>query len=51
MKGNVDPESWTIKTLDSRLQATGDLWKDFWKKRQTLDAALEALTKNVSGRN
>jgi bifunctional non-homologous end joining protein LigD len=48
MKGNVDPESWTVKTLDARLQSTGDLWKDFWKKRQTLDAALAALTQRVS---
>jgi bifunctional non-homologous end joining protein LigD len=49
MKGNIDPDDWTIKTLEARLQATGDLWKDFWKKRQTLDSALAALAQHVSG--
>ena len=48
MNGNIDPEAWTINTLPARLQSTGDLWKDFWKKRQTLDAALEALSSGVS---
>jgi bifunctional non-homologous end joining protein LigD len=49
MNGTIDPDAWTIKTVPSRLQATGDLWKDFWKKRQTLDAALETLSQRVSG--
>src|SRR6266849_10226895 len=48
MNGNIDPDAWTINTLPARLQSTGDLWKDFWKKRQTLDAALEALSTGVS---
>jgi bifunctional non-homologous end joining protein LigD len=48
MNGNIDPEAWTIKTVPSRLQSAGDLWRDFWKKRQTLDAALEALSHTVS---
>jgi bifunctional non-homologous end joining protein LigD len=49
MNGNIDPDAWTIKTLFSRLQSVGDLWKDFWSKRQTLDAALEALSHRLSG--
>jgi bifunctional non-homologous end joining protein LigD len=48
VSGNIDPDAWTINTLPARLQSTGDLWKDFWKKRQTLDAALEALSSGVS---
>jgi bifunctional non-homologous end joining protein LigD len=48
MNGNIDPDAWTIKTLFARLQTAGDLWKDFWNKRQTLDAALEALTHRLS---
>jgi bifunctional non-homologous end joining protein LigD len=47
--GKIDPDAWTIKTLESRLETVGDLWKDFWKKRQTLDAALEALSSRLSG--
>jgi bifunctional non-homologous end joining protein LigD len=50
MNGTIDPEAWTIKTVPSRLQSTGDLWKDFWKKRQTLDVALDALSHDVSGK-
>src|SRR6266851_259437 len=49
MNGNIDPDAWTIKTITSRLEAVGDLWKDFWKKRQSLDAALEALSRRLSG--
>jgi bifunctional non-homologous end joining protein LigD len=49
MNGKIDPEVWTIKTLWSRLDAVGDLWKDFWSKRQTLDGALEALSVRLSG--
>jgi bifunctional non-homologous end joining protein LigD len=49
MNGNIAPDAWTIKTVFSRLQTAGDLWKDFWSKRQTLDAALEALTHRLSG--
>jgi len=49
MKGNIDPDAWTIKTLSARLQSSGDLWKDFWDHRQSLDTALEALSQHVSG--
>jgi bifunctional non-homologous end joining protein LigD len=49
MKGNIDPDAWTIKTLPSRLQTVGDLWKDFWKNRQNMDTALHALSQSVSG--
>jgi DNA primase len=49
MNGAIDPGAWTIKTLFGRLQTVGDLWKDFWNKRQTLDAALEALSHRLSG--
>ena len=49
MNGYIDPDAWTIKTLFARLQTAGDLWKDFWNKRQTLDAALGALSHRLSG--
>jgi bifunctional non-homologous end joining protein LigD len=49
MKGNIDPDAWTIKTLPSRLQSAGDLWRDFWKHRQNLDTALDALSRSISG--
>lgn len=48
LNGNIDPDAWTINTLQARLQSTGDLWSDFWNRRQTLDAALETLSDGVS---
>lgn len=42
---NMAPDTWTIKNFDDRIAEVGDLWKDFWKKRQTLDRALELLAK------
>ncbi len=42
---NITPDTWTLKNFDERIEDAGDLWKDFWKKRQTLDRALELLGK------
>jgi bifunctional non-homologous end joining protein LigD len=44
----IDPEKWTLKTLEKRLAEAGDLWEDFWDKRQALDRALEALSGRFS---
>ncbi len=44
---NITPETWTLQNLDERIAEVGDLWKDFWKKRQTLDRALELLGKKL----
>jgi bifunctional non-homologous end joining protein LigD len=41
----ITPETWTLQNFDERLAETGDLWSAFWKKRQTLDRALELLGK------
>jgi bifunctional non-homologous end joining protein LigD len=40
---SVSPEKWNLKNVPERVRDIGDLWKDFWKKRQTLDRALELL--------
>jgi bifunctional non-homologous end joining protein LigD len=42
---NISPDQWTLKNFDERMEDVGDLWRDFWKKRQTLDRALELLAK------
>jgi len=47
LERGINPDKWTIKTLGTRLEDVGDLWKDFWKNRQTLDAALEALGREL----
>jgi bifunctional non-homologous end joining protein LigD len=47
LQRELDPDKWTIKTLAARVEDAGDLWKDFWKNRQTLDVALEALSSEL----
>ncbi len=44
---NITPDTWTLRNFDQRIEDAGDLWKDFWKKRQTLDRALELLGKKL----
>jgi bifunctional non-homologous end joining protein LigD len=41
------PEKWNLRNFDERLKEVGDLWKDFWTKRQTLHRALELLAKKL----
>src|SRR5229473_2002588 len=48
LTGKIDPDAWNIRTVEQRLTKTGDLWKDFWNKRQTLDKALEVLSQQLS---
>jgi bifunctional non-homologous end joining protein LigD len=44
---NITPDIFTLTNFDERIAEVGDLWKDFWKKRQTLDRALDLLGKKV----
>ena len=48
LERNINPDKWTLRTLDERLREVGDLWKDFWDKRQTLDKPLAALSREIS---
>jgi len=48
LKTNLDPSKLNIKSLPARLEKHGDLWRDFWKKRQSLDHAIEQLSSRVS---
>ncbi|MGH9732172.1 MAG: DNA ligase D [Candidatus Acidiferrales bacterium] len=34
---------WSLKSLDRRLEKTGDLWANFWKQRQELEPAVKLL--------
>jgi bifunctional non-homologous end joining protein LigD len=49
LSGKIDPDAWNIRTVEQRLSKVGDLWKDFWNKRQKLDKALEVLSQQLSG--
>jgi bifunctional non-homologous end joining protein LigD len=50
LRNSVSPDKWNVKTFDARLRDVGDLWRDFWAKRQTLDRALELLSKRLPKR-
>jgi DNA primase len=42
------PEKINLKNMPERVEKRGDLWSDFWKSRQTLEAAIEALSAGVT---
>jgi bifunctional non-homologous end joining protein LigD len=46
MEKKFVPEEWNLRTMEKRLEGVGDLWRDFWKSRQTLDKALDLLSHN-----
>jgi bifunctional non-homologous end joining protein LigD len=44
LRTSLKPATLNIKTVFARLTEKGDLWGDFWKKRQRLDEAIELLS-------
>jgi bifunctional non-homologous end joining protein LigD len=44
LRPSLRPETLNIKTVFSRLKEKGDLWADFWKRRQRLEHAIELLS-------
>ena len=48
LKKSISPEKWNLKSFQARFEDVGDLWQDFWAKRQMLDRALELLGKKLS---
>jgi bifunctional non-homologous end joining protein LigD len=47
LQENIDPAKWTLNNVDARINKIGNLWKHFWEKRQTLDTALQALSRQM----
>jgi bifunctional non-homologous end joining protein LigD len=45
LRPSLRPETLNIKTLFARLKEKGDLWGDFWKRRQRLEDAIESLSR------
>ena len=39
---SLDPTKWNLKSMDRRIAKVGDLWADFWKKRQRLEKLLDS---------
>jgi len=47
LRKNLRPETLNIKTIFARLKEKGDLWGDFWKRRQRLEQAIELLSERM----
>jgi bifunctional non-homologous end joining protein LigD len=47
LRPSLRPETLNIKTLIARLKEKGDLWGDFWKRRQRLEDAIESLSRRL----
>jgi bifunctional non-homologous end joining protein LigD len=50
LRASLRPETLNIKTVFARLKEKGDLWADFWKRRQKLEQAIEILSSRVPPR-
>jgi bifunctional non-homologous end joining protein LigD len=50
LRPSLKPEKLNIQTLPERLKKEGDLWADFWKRRQTLDNAINILSGDITPR-
>jgi bifunctional non-homologous end joining protein LigD len=47
LRTSLRPETLNIKTIVDRVKEKGDLWGDFWKKRQRLEQAIELLSSRM----
>jgi bifunctional non-homologous end joining protein LigD len=50
LRPSLRPETLNIKTVFARLKEKGDLWVDFWKRRQRLEQAIELLSERMPPR-
>jgi bifunctional non-homologous end joining protein LigD len=50
LRPSLRPEALNIKTIFARLKDKGDLWADFWKRRQRLEQAIELLSQRMPPR-
>jgi bifunctional non-homologous end joining protein LigD len=50
LRASLRPETLNIKTIFARLKEKGDLWGDFWKRRQRLEQGIELLSSRVPPR-
>jgi bifunctional non-homologous end joining protein LigD len=50
LRPSLRPETLNIKTVSARLKEKGDLWADFWKRRQRLEQAIELLSDRMPPR-
>ena len=48
LRAALKPESLSIKSIFSRIDKIGDLWADFWNRRQKIEPAIERLGRLVA---
>jgi bifunctional non-homologous end joining protein LigD len=52
LKTDFAADRWNLNNVEQRIKKVGNLWGDFWDKRQTLSEALELLDQRLSaGKN
>ncbi len=47
LRPTLRPENLNIRTIFARMREKGDLWKEFWKSRQRIEGAIEALSSHL----
>jgi bifunctional non-homologous end joining protein LigD len=47
LRPGLRPEALNMQTLPARLKKKGDLWGDFWKRRQRLETAIDLLDERL----
>ena len=50
LRTSLDPAKLNIKTTAARMNDKGDLWSDFWRRRQRLEEAIERLSSHIAPR-
>jgi bifunctional non-homologous end joining protein LigD len=48
LRSSLQPAKLNMKTIAARLKENGDLWADFWKRRQRLENAIELLSTHLA---
>jgi len=48
LKTEFAADRWNINNVEQRIKKVGNLWGDFWEKRQSLSEALELLDQRLS---
>jgi bifunctional non-homologous end joining protein LigD len=49
LRANLKPEKLNIESVPARVKEKGDLWGDFWEKKQGLEDAIERLSGEMAG--
>jgi bifunctional non-homologous end joining protein LigD len=50
LRAGLKPANLNIRTIFARMKEKGDLWSDFWKRRQRLEEAIEILGSRVEAK-